>query len=105
MVILDPPKFARHRGAVDDALAGYRRLQTLGIELLEPEGYLVICCCSGLIAMEQLEEIVQQVSTTLKREVQLLSRTGAAPDHPISITCRESGYLKCLIMRVLDKSR
>jgi 23S rRNA (cytosine1962-C5)-methyltransferase len=105
MVILDPPKFARHRGAVDDALAGYRRLQTLGMELLEPEGYLVVCCCSGLIAMEQLEEIVQQVATTLKREVQLLSRTGAAPDHPVSITCRESGYLKCLIMRVLDKSR
>ncbi len=105
MVILDPPKFARHRGAVDDALSGYRRLQTLGIELLEPEGYLVVCCCSGLITMEQLEEIVQQVSTSLKREVQILSRTGAAPDHPVSITCRESGYLKCLIMRVLDKSR
>lgn len=105
MVILDPPKFARHRGAVDDALSGYRRLQTLGMELLEPEGYLVVCCCSGLIAMEQLEEIVQQVATTHKREAQILSRTGAAPDHPISITCRESGYLKCLVMRVLDKSR
>ncbi len=103
MVILDPPKFARSRGSVDDALSGYRRLQTLGMELLEPDGFLVLCCCSGLISMEQIEEIVHQVATTLKRDVQILGRTGAAPDHPISVTCPESGYLKCLTMRVLDK--
>lgn len=53
--------------------------------------------------MEQIEEIVHQVATTLKRDVQILGRTGAAPDHPISVTCPESGYLKCLTMRVLDK--
>ncbi len=103
LVILDPPKFARSRGSVEEALSGYRRLQSLGMELLEPDGFLVVCCCSGLITMEQLEEIVHQVASTLKREVQILGRTGAAPDHPISITCPESGYLKCLTMRVLDK--
>ncbi len=104
LIILDPPKFARTRGAIEEALSGYRRLQTLGMELLEKDGYLVICCCSGLITLEQLEELVQQVSTSLKKEVQIVLKSGAAPDHPVEITCRESAYLKCLVMRVLDKS-
>jgi len=104
LIILDPPKFARTRGAIEEALSGYRRLQTLGMELLEKDGYLVICCCSGLITMEQLEELVQQVSTSLKKEVQIVLKSGAAPDHPVEITCRESAYLKCLVMRVLDRS-
>lgn len=104
VVILDPPKFARTRGAIEEALSGYRRLLTLGMELLEKEGYLVMCCCSGLITLDQLEELVQQVSTSLKKEVQILLKSGAAPDHPVEITCRESAYLKCLVMRVLDKA-
>src|SRR5262249_33059514 len=49
MVILDPPKFARARHAVEEALRGYRRLQTLALRLLERDGILVTCCCSGLI--------------------------------------------------------
>jgi len=104
VVVLDPPKFARTRGAVDEALSGYRRLQSLGFELLEKDGYLVVCCCSGLISMEQLEDLLQQVSTTFKREVQIIRKSGAAPDHPVEITCRESSYLKCLVLRVLDRT-
>lgn len=104
VIILDPPKFARTRGAIDEAIGGYRRLQSLGMELLEKEGYLVMCCCSGLITMDQLEELIHQVSTTLKREVQVLLKSGASPDHPVKISCRESAYLKCLVMRVIDKA-
>src|SRR6266851_734721 len=34
LIILDPPKFARSRNAVEEALRGYRRLQTLALRLL-----------------------------------------------------------------------
>ena len=54
--------------------------------------------------MDQLEELIHQVSTTLKREVQVLLKSGASPDHPVKISCRESAYLKCLAMRVIDKN-
>jgi 23S rRNA (cytosine1962-C5)-methyltransferase len=100
VVILDPPKFARSRPAIDEALRGYRRLQALALRLLEPDGFLVICCCSGLISMDMLDEQLSLVAAEMKRDVQILSRRGAAPDHPVAVSCLESGYLKCLITRV-----
>jgi 23S rRNA (cytosine1962-C5)-methyltransferase len=100
MVILDPPRFARARHAVEEALRGYRRLQALALRLLEPDGVLVMCCCTGLISDVQLEEVLAQVAAEARRDVQLLERRGAAPDHPIAVSCLESRYLKCLIARV-----
>src|SRR5262249_52679164 len=101
VVVLDPPKFARARHAVPEALRGYRRLQTLALRLLEPDGILVTCCCSGLITHEMLDELLAQVATEGRREVQLLERHGQAADHPVAVSCLESSYLKCLISRVL----
>ena len=34
------------------------------------------------------------------RPVQLLERRGPSPDHPVSVSCLESHYLKCLLARV-----
>jgi 23S rRNA (cytosine1962-C5)-methyltransferase len=100
LVVLDPPKFARRKGAVEEALRGYRRLQSLALKLLEPDGVLASCCCSGLISLDMLEELLAQVSAEARREVQLLQRRGPSPDHPVSVACLESHYLKCLIARV-----
>jgi 23S rRNA (cytosine1962-C5)-methyltransferase len=100
MVVLDPPKFARSRNAIDEALKGYRRLEELALKLLESDGILVMCCCSGLITPDMLEELLAQVSAQARRDVQLLDRRGPSPDHPVSLSCRESHYLKCLIARV-----
>jgi len=101
VVVLDPPKFARARHAVEEALKGYRRLQAVALRLLEADGILVTCCCSGLITAEMLEDVLAQVATAAGREVQILERRGQALDHPVAVTCLESNYLKCLICRVL----
>jgi 23S rRNA (cytosine1962-C5)-methyltransferase len=100
MVILDPPKFARARDAVEEALRGYRRLQTKGIRLLEPDGVLVTCCCSGLITRDMLLSVLAQLAAEERREMQVLEVRGQAPDHPVSVGCPESDYLKCLFCRV-----
>jgi 23S rRNA (cytosine1962-C5)-methyltransferase len=100
VVVLDPPKFARTRGAVEEALRGYRRLQGLALRLLEPDGFLVTCCCSGLITIDMLEALLAQLAVEERREVQVLQRRGPAPDHPVSVSCLESHYLKCIIARV-----
>ncbi|HEY2146850.1 MAG TPA: methyltransferase domain-containing protein, partial [Pirellulales bacterium] len=39
-IVLDPPKFARSRAALDDALMAYHRLNRSAAELLEPAGFL-----------------------------------------------------------------
>ena len=100
LVVLDPPKFARSRQAIEEALRGYRRLQTLALRLLEPDGLLVTCCCSGLITAAMLEDLLAQLAAEERRDVQILDRRGQAPDHPVSVGCLESDYLKCLICRV-----
>jgi 23S rRNA (cytosine1962-C5)-methyltransferase len=100
LVVLDPPKFARSRNAVEEALRGYRRLQSLSLRLLEPGGVLVVCCCSGLITVDMLEELLAERAAEAKREVQILERRGPSPDHPVSVACLESHYLKCLITQV-----
>src|SRR5262249_52679191 len=101
MVVLDPPKFARDRKAIDEALRGYRRLQTLALRLLEPDGFLVTCSCSGLITSDMLEDLLARVAAGARRDVQILERRGPAPDPPVSASCLESHSLKCLVTRVL----
>jgi 23S rRNA (cytosine1962-C5)-methyltransferase len=101
LVVLDPPKFARAGHAVEEALRGYRRLQSLGLRLLEADGILVVSCCSGLITRAMLEGLLAQLAAETGRAVQILENRGAAPDHPVPPTCPETDYLKCLICRVV----
>ncbi len=100
LVVLDPPKFARTQGAVEEALRGYRRLQAAALRVLEPDGILVTCCCSGLITDDMLTDTLARIAVEQGRDVQLLERRGQAPDHPVAAACLESNYLKCLISAV-----
>jgi 23S rRNA (cytosine1962-C5)-methyltransferase len=100
MIILDPPKFARSREARDEALRGYRRLHGLSLRLLEPDGILVTCCCSGLITRDMLQASLADVAAQECRELQLLEARGQPADHPVAVACPETEYLKCLICRV-----
>ncbi|MGE3779215.1 MAG: class I SAM-dependent rRNA methyltransferase, partial [Pirellulaceae bacterium] len=99
-VILDPPKFARNRRQIDEALRAYHRINRLAVDLLEPGGVLVTCSCSGGITREDLQLMLCGVSQKTGRAIQILEQRGAGPDHPIRVTCPESEYLKCFICRV-----
>jgi 23S rRNA (cytosine1962-C5)-methyltransferase len=101
MIVLDPPKFARSKSALPEALRGYRRLQSLALRMLDPDGILVNCCCTGLITNDMLDGLLSQVAAETRRDVQILERHGQAADHPVAASCLESNYLKCMIARVL----
>ncbi len=101
VIVVDPPKFARSGAAVEEAMRGYRRLLSQSLRLLEPDGIFVLCCCSGLIKRDMLHDLLAQESARAARPVQILESRGAAPDHPVSATCPESDYLKCIICRVV----
>jgi 23S rRNA (cytosine1962-C5)-methyltransferase len=100
-VILDPPKFARSRSAVDDALRAYHRINRLAVNALEPDGILVTCSCSGHVLREDFQHMLLGVAEQTRRDIQILEIRGSAPDHPSSVTCLESEYLKCFICRVV----
>jgi 23S rRNA (cytosine1962-C5)-methyltransferase len=100
-IVLDPPKFARSRAALDDALMAYHRLNRTAAELLEPGGILVTCSCSGHVTREDFLHMLAGVAQRAGRDIQVLEQRGAAPDHPVSASCLESEYLKCFICRVV----
>jgi 23S rRNA (cytosine1962-C5)-methyltransferase len=99
-VILDPPKLTRHRAGITQALRGYHSMNELALRVLKPGGILVTCSCSGLVGRDDFVGMLAAVSQRSGRPIQILESRGQAPDHPVSVHCLESGYLKCYICRV-----
>ena len=100
MVVLDPPKFARSRASLDDALRAYHRVNRVAVGLLDPGGILVTCSCSGSVSRDDFLEMLAGVAQRSRRSIQVLECRGAGPDHPVSASCLEGEYLKCVIARV-----
>ncbi len=101
VVICDPPKYAKQAKDVEHALKGYLRLNMAALDVLAAGGILVTCSCSGLIGRELFADLIGTVAEQSARPIQILEQRGQAPDHPISASCLETEYLKCLICRVL----
>lgn len=100
LVICDPPKFARQSKAIDEALQGYARLNRAALSVLRPGGTLVTCSCSGLVDRAQFNDVLGHVAAETGRPIRLIEQLGQAPDHPVSASCLETDYLKCVIARV-----
>lgn len=100
LVVCDPPKFARGQKDLQEALRGYLRLNRLAVDVLEPGGVLATCSCSGLVDRTMFTDVLGRVAELSGRPIQLLEQRGAAPDHPVSASCQETDYLKCVICRV-----
>ncbi|MCP4358601.1 MAG: DUF4277 domain-containing protein, partial [Chloroflexi bacterium] len=103
MVIIDPPSFAKKQTEVERALWAYGRLVRLGLEVLAPNGILVMASCSSRVDADTFFQTVHQVARRGGRPLQEIERTGHALDHPI--TFREGAYLKCLFASVPLPSR
>ena len=67
----------------------------------EDDGILVTCSCSGRVSLDDFSGAVGRAAARSGRPVQILETGGQAPDHPVSATCLESAYLKCLVTRVV----
>jgi len=100
VVVLDPPAFAKSQSARAQALKAYRRLNTLGMQVLRPGGILLTCSCSGVIGMDDLLGIVSVSAQRFQRFVQVLESTTHSVDHPLNLAMPETGYLKTVFCRV-----
>lgn len=99
-IVLDPPKLARHARGLEEALRGYHSLNRLAVDVLESDGILITCSCTGHVSREQFEQMLADVAKVTRRPIQILEARQAAPDHPTSVSCPETDYLKCYICRV-----
>jgi 23S rRNA (cytosine1962-C5)-methyltransferase len=99
LIILDPPKFARSRDNVLQALSGYRDLNAQALRLLAPGGVLATCSCSGNVTETDFERAVAAAFRAAGRRATLLEQRGAAADHPIPPGFDQGRYLKCLLLQ------
>jgi 23S rRNA (cytosine1962-C5)-methyltransferase len=100
VIVLDPPKLARHARGVAEALRGYHSLNRLAMEVVASDGILVTCSCTGHVSTEMFEDTLADAARSAGRRMQILEVRQAAADHPTSSACRETNYLKCYITRV-----
>ena len=96
VVVLDPPAFAKTQTARTNALKAYRRLNTLGMQVLRPGGILLTCSCSGVVGMDDLLGVLSLSAQRFQRPVQLLESYTHGVDHPINLAMPETGYLKAV---------
>ncbi len=85
LVVLDPPAYAKHGEALNNALQGYRRLNQAALEKIRPGGILFTFSCSQVVSRENFRKSVFVAATTAGREVRILHQLSQPPDHPISI--------------------
>lgn len=101
IVILDPPKYAPSRSALDRAARAYKDLNRLGMLLLEPGGLLATFSCSGAVDIDTFKQIIAWAALDAGKEVQIIKQFSQPEDHPIRISFPEGEYLKGLLVRVL----
>ena len=97
IVILDPPAFAKHLSSVDNAMNGYRNLNTEGINKINKGGMLFTFSCSQVIDKSLFRKLVFQAAAQTKRNVRIIHQLSQGPDHPISIYHPEGEYLKGIV--------
>lgn len=100
LIVLDPPAFAKHRGAVRNALQGYKKLNLAAFEKVAKGGIVFTFSCSQVISREQFRLAVFSAAAISGRSVKILHQLSQPADHPVNIYHPEGEYLKGLVLQV-----
>lgn len=100
LIIVDPPAFAKHRGALKNALRAYQRLNARAIEKVAPGGFVFTFSCSQVVDKESFALAVFSAAASTGRRVRILDRLCQPADHAVNIYHPEGEYLKGLLLYV-----
>lgn len=101
IVILDPPKYAPSRSALDRAARAYKDLNRRGLMLLEKGGLLATFSCSGAMDIESFKQVLAWAALDAGKEIQVIKQFCQPEDHPVRLSFPEGEYLKGLLIRVV----
>lgn len=102
IVIIDPPAFAKRKKDLPKALAAYKRLNQLAMQVMAEESVLVSSSCSYHVSAEALQDAIAKAARSADKHLQILETGGQAPDHPVHPAIPETRYLKAYFCRVND---
>ena len=101
-IVLDPPPFARSRGARAGAARGYRDLHRRAFRLLRRGGRVLSFTCSFAVDAPSFEEAAREGIEEAGASARVLGRPGPAADHPELLEVPESRYLRGLLLERAD---
>ena len=93
-VIIDPPSFTKSKKNIPVARKAYKKINSLGIQLIQNEGYLITSSCSHHIDESEFLDIINEAAAKNNVQLRLLEFHSAGPDHPILLSMPETKYLK-----------
>jgi 23S rRNA (cytosine1962-C5)-methyltransferase len=102
VVIVDPPAFAKRKKDLPKALAAYKRLNQLALQVTAEEGILVSCSCSFHVSPEELQDAIAKAARGADKRLQILEMGGQSHDHPVHPAIPETRYLKAYFCRVTE---
>ena len=100
LMIVDPPAFAKHRGALNNALRAYQRLNAAAISKVASGGLVFTFSCSQVVDKEAFALAVFSAAAQTGRSVRILDRLNQPADHAVNIYHPEGEYLKGLLLYV-----
>ena len=100
LMIVDPPAFAKHRGALSNALRAYQRLNAAAIGAVAPGGLVFTFSCSQVVDREAFALAVFSAAADTGRRVRIIDRLNQPADHAVNIFHPEGSYLKGLVLYV-----
>ncbi|MBL7940341.1 MAG: class I SAM-dependent rRNA methyltransferase [Flavobacteriales bacterium] len=101
VIVLDPPAFAKNRGAIDNAYRGYKEINLRALKSIPSGGFLVTCSCSQHMNPDLFRKMVAEAARDAGRRLREVYYGTQPPDHPILWGVPETHYLKCLALEVI----
>ena len=102
LIILDPPAFTKGKEALESAIRGYKEINLRAMKLLREGGILATCSCSYHLSAELFREMLVEAASDAHRRFRLIEFRTQAQDHPVLLSVRETSYLKCAILEVIN---
>ncbi|MCX8964748.1 23S rRNA (cytosine(1962)-C(5))-methyltransferase RlmI [Erwinia psidii] len=101
LIVMDPPKFVENKNQLTGACRGYKDINMLAMQLLNPGGMLLTFSCSGLMPTDLFQKIIADAALDAGRDVQFIEQFRQAADHPVIASYPEGLYLKGFACRVV----
>lgn len=100
LIVLDPPAFAKHARAIDNATKGYKQINLKAFRKIKSGGLLFTFSCSQNISKELFQKVVFGAAADARRNVRIVHQLHQPADHPVNIFHPEGEYLKGLVLWV-----
>lgn len=101
LIVLDPPKLAKTKGALENAMKAYKDLNRVAMEKIKNGGILITFSCSGALSREDFRTVLSWSAKDARVEAEILRTLSQGEDHPIRLSFPESEYLKGYVLRII----